>query len=63
MSGQCRRLWESPRGFAGSSGWLQTQDMHFADVIGAGLLVVIVVPMVVGIGRAIRRHLAGRAGR
>jgi hypothetical protein len=37
--------------------------MHFADVIGAGLLVVIVVPMVVGIGRAIRRRLAGRAGR
>jgi len=37
--------------------------MHFADVVGVGLLVVIVVPMVVGIGRAIRRHVAGRTGR
>lgn len=37
--------------------------MHLADVIGIGLLVVIVVPMVVGIGRAIRRHLAARANR
>jgi hypothetical protein len=37
--------------------------MHLDDVIGVGLLVVIVVPMVVGLGRAIRRHLAARADR
>jgi hypothetical protein len=37
--------------------------MHLDDVIGVGLLVVIVVPMIVGIGRAIRRHLAARANR
>lgn len=50
-------------GFAASADCLQTHSMHLADVIGIGLLVVIVVPMVIGIGRAIRRHLAARADR
>lgn len=41
----------------------QTSVVHALDAIGVGLLVVIVVPMVVGIGRAVRRHLAARSGR